>query len=539
MSIGASDFPDCFQIPEGMPPKKYKIMDRELMDQVIGSYVTAAKNIASCGFDMVLVHCGHGWLLSQFLSPISNHRTDEYGGSLENRMRFPLEVLKAMHDAVGGQLNIDIRVSVGGHLDEETLDTEVEEMIAFVRAAEPYITGCNVSVCNIFHHYTTEYMCQSYYLPHMVNTEFAQRVKEAGVNVPVTATGSITTVAQAEEILAAGKADLVGMGRATLADGGAVIKAQQGREDEVRPCMRCAYCTGRLRGNRGIRCAVNPTLGREAEYPVKSRAPVSKKVIIIGGGIAGMQAAQTASERGHDVTLYEKSGHLGGMGVAAASLPDKYDMRRYLAWMIDRTMKCGAKIILNTEATSKLLKNQKADAVLIAIGAVSAAPPIPGLGGKNVFWAGDVDMGIVEVGDKVVIAGAGLTGAECAIPLARAGKHVTVIDMIPQHRFISDATEQVQMSLNRLYSELKIEKIFDAKILEITDSALKYADKDGKEHYIEADNVINALGTSVNTAEVNALYSAVNESYAIGDCNGGVKNIVHAIESSFAFAMEL
>lgn len=515
------------------------VMDRALMDEIIAVYADDAERIMKAGFDEILIHCGHGWLLSQFLNPRFNKRTDEYGGSLENRMKFPLEVIKAVYERVGHKMAVDIRVSTGGVLSPY-VDQDFDEMVAFIRAASTYITGANVSVMDMLQPETSEYMCQSYYLPHKVNTIWAERVKAAGVPVYISCSGSVVTVAEAEEILAAGQADLVGMGRAAIVDNLHFTKAFRGQEDKVRPCLRCAHCTDRLFEFNPIRCAVNPLAGREYEYPDIPLAKVKKKVMIIGGGPAGMQAAQTCIQRGHNVVLYEKSDRLGGTLHVAAALEDKYDMRRYLQWMIKETMGCGAKIALNYEAGVDDIRKYKPNAVIIAIGSMPSRPPIPGISGDNVVLAGDVDTGVVNTGQKVVIMGAGFTGSECAIPLAREGKEVTIIDMIPQQQYdTAGIGAQAWMSILRLHKELKVTVILDAKIKQITNLGVLYTKRDGTKEFVAADTVVNALGLSIPYDKVESLIYEVPETYTIGDCSGNKMSIDNAILSGFTYAMEL
>ena len=515
------------------------IIDRKIMDDIIKRYIGAADRLMRAGFDEVLVHCAHGWLITQFLNPRMNARTDEYGGSLENRMRFPLEVLKAIHDTVGHKMSVDIRVSVGGPLSPHT-EKDLEEMIEFIRVASPYVNSANISVSTPENIASTEYMCQPYYLPHMVNTEWCARARAAGLPIPVMATGSIVTTEEAEEIIASGKADMVGVGRGTLVDDRHYDKDFHGREEDVRPCLRCAHCTDRLFHFLPVRCAVNPTCGRERDYPRITPALKKKKVIIVGGGPAGMLCAQTAAERGHEVVLYEKQNKLGGLLHVAAALPDKYDMRRYTDWIIKKTEQCGAKIVLNTEVTADIIKKEAPDTLFVAIGSEPAIPPIPGLDGDNVVLVNDVDTGKVKTGKKVVVLGAAFSGAECAIPLMREGKDVILIDMISEMTFTGYSMgSQVWLGIQRNHRELGAEYVFDVKITEITKAGVKYTKRDGSEGFVECDTVINALGLKVNHDKVNELLLSVKESYAIGDSLDSDMTIDNAVFTGFSYAMDI
>lgn len=253
-----------------------------------------------------------------------------------------------------------------------------------------------------------------------------------------------------------------------------------------------------------------------------------------------MQAAQTCVERGHEVVLYEKSDKLGGMLHVTGALPDKYDMRRYTEWMIRKTFECGVRVVLNHEASPEDIRREAPDAVMIAIGSEPAYPPIPGIRGDNVVLAADVDINAVEVGKKVVIMGAGFTGSECAIPLAREGKEVTLIDMFPQAQYDNAGWgNQGWMSILRLHKELGIKVALDSRIAEITDKGVKYTGPDGEERFVEADTVIHALGLKINEDKVNELIHVVPETYTIGDCFGDKMNIDTAIMTGFTYAMEI
>lgn len=537
--IGVSTWPEGVK-PMGPSVPDVMVMDKEMLTKVKEQYLAAVGRCVMAGFDCVTIHLGHGWLISQFLSPVFNKRTDDYGGSFENRLRFPLEVLTAVREAFGKKIAIDARISGGTRCDPSRGELSDEELVQVAKAVEPYVDMLNVSVSWAPYQEGSEYMCMSYLLPHMANVPYAERIK-AAVNVPITATGSITTLEETEALLADSKCDLVGIGRANMADDGLVWKSLRGLEDKVRPCIRCAWCTGRLQPPyfRKIRCSVNPLLGRELEYRfLPSKSPVPKKVMIVGGGLAGMQAAQTATMRGHDVTLYEKYDRLGGIIQTSAALPYKGDFRRYLKWMVETTEKCGARIELNTEVTPELIKKEKPDALLLAIGAEPLVPPIPGMDGKNVVWVGDADTGKAKVGERVVIAGAGLSGAECAIALAQSGKKVTLVDMMPEANFLADASGQVMLSIKRLHRELGVEKIFSAPIKSVTSQGLKYGSSQG-EKLLEADTIINALGMKTNNKKLGELLEIIPVTWCIGDCGGGKMSIMNATDSGFTYALEI
>lgn len=518
------------------------VMTHQDIKDVVEMYAESAYNLMKADFDMCLVHSGHGWLLWQFLSPTFNRREDEYGGSLENRMRFPLEVFKAVREAVGNKMAIDMRVT--GHPRNHHPENEMsmDDLITYLKAVSAYADSVNVSASAAAYMESGAYMCQSYYLPHKTNAEFARTIKSADTGLIVSTAGSFVDFDMADEWIASGGSDIVGMARALLADDKACLKAYRGQDEDIRPCIRCAYCTNRLESFEHVRCTVNPFVGRMDEYPYQPLplAPKKKRLMIIGGGIAGMEAAQLAAKRGHEVLLYEKNPELGGMLTVASALPDKYDMRRYLAYMIRKTYECAA-VHLNTIVTPELVKTVNPDAVLVAIGAIPSDPPIPGLHGDNVVLAGLVDNKEAETGDNVVVAGAGLTGTECAVELARQGKTVTVIGHNTPENFLADASGQIRQALMDVVlpglSNLKF--IFNSRVTSIEPGSVFYTDADGNIIQIAADTVVNALGMTVDEKQVEALINVVPESFAIGDCNGGRKYMLHATESALAYVMEL
>ncbi len=370
---------------------------------------------------MVMIHGAHGNLIGQFLSPLVNHRTDWYGGSLENRMRFPLQVIKAIREKCGRNINIEYRIS-GDEIIEG--GQRLDEVLEFLKVAQKDIDIAHISAGLIVDTRYQQFTIPPYYMPHCHNVQYAEVAKKV-LDIPVTTVGSITTIAEAEEILASGKADIVGM-----ADNNIVTKAYRGQEDTIRPCLRFIEGCGNIFFGKQIRCSVNPIIGRESRYKTIPKADVKKKVMVVGGGPAGMMATQTLIQRGHDVILFEKSGQLGGLLHEASALPFKGDLRRYLDWDIRTTMNCGADIRLNTEVTPKVIEEVNPDALVVALGSSVLVPNISGVDGSNVVTVTDVDTKKVKTGQKVVVCGGGLSGMECALGLAMEGKDVTVVDMV-------------------------------------------------------------------------------------------------------------
>ena len=253
-----------------------------------------------------------------------------------------------------------------------------------------------------------------------------------------------------------------------------------------------------------------------------------------------MECAQISVARGHDVVLYERDDKLGGMLHVAAALPDKYDMRRYTEWQIKKTMECGARIVLGVEVTLDIVRKEAPDTLFVAVGSEPSKPPIPGISGSNVVLVNDVDSGSVEPGKKVVILGAGFSGSECAIPLLREGKDVTLVDMISKQTFdMFSMGSQVWLSIQRLQKELGAKFIFDAKVSEITAEGVKYVGEDGFEGFVKCDTIVNALGLKVNRDMIDELLLTTPESYAIGDSLDSDMTIDNAVATGFCYAMEV
>lgn len=514
-------------------PQELKVMDKEDMESVKKTWAECAVRCKECGFDMVMLHAAHNNLLGSFLSPESNFRTDEYGGSLENRMRFPLEVFETVRKAVGPDYPMEMRVSINEMTEKGLV---FEDTLEFLKQSQKYVNLICLSRGTVFVVDAIKYLCPSYLMPHMINVDYAKIVKE-NVNIPVQVVGNIFSIAEAEQILAEGKADIVGICRSYMAGPTMIEDAVKGQEYKTRPCIRCMDGCGAVYLGAPIRCAVNPKLGRETRFGKVAKADVKKKVYVIGSGPAGMQAVETLLERGHDVTLFDKADKLGGMLHDASSVKFKNELRKYKDWFIRHTEESGVKIRLNTEVTIDLIKKEKPDAVLVATGAHYAKPPIPGI--EKAIMARDVDYGTVKVGNKVIVCGGGLTGCETALQLAREGKDVTVIDMIPESDFAKGQFYIIRSSLMAEIKKAGVKFAGNLRIKEYTDNGIIVTDKAGNEFEMKADTVVNALGLKAD----DTLYKEIKaempwDTYGAGDCLCS-KNIYNATFSAFNIAVEI
>lgn len=508
-----------------------KAMDRADMDEVKNYYVDSAVRCKKAGFRMIMLHCAHNNMLAQWVSPDSNVRTDEYGGSLENRLKYPIEVIRAVREAVGEDMVIEARFSA----QEDTPGgLEFPEALAFMKAAEPYIDIIHVSQGNVFNLGGT-FCIPTYFKGRQLNVPFAAEVKKH-VKIPVAVVGNITSLAEAEEIIASGKADIVAMAKSFMADGDLVWKSLDGRADEVRPCTRCDHCGNANVYGTSMHCAVNPHMGESEPIP---KAEISKRVMVIGGGPAGMTAAQVLRARGHEVDLYEKTDRLGGLLDDATIAPFKEYMRLYLDWHKKETMRCGANIHLNTEVTMELIEQEDPDAIVVCCGSKYLEPPIPGVDNKLVARVKDVEQHQVSVGEKVVVCGGGITGVECALMLAMEGKQVTVIDQIPAEQFCAGMPVFNRADLLDHLKQYHVNCIGNAKIQKFTDHGVCVALPDGEKE-LTCDTAVLALGVRPDRTLADKLLERYpSDVWVVGDCVSSGRNLYHANQDAYHAALNI
>ncbi len=535
-----AEIDEYFSKLQGKTPAEVEEMSISLINKTIQDYADAAGRCKDSGFKMVMIHGAHGMLPSQFLSQYVNKRTDRYGGSFENRARFCIELLDAVRRRVGQDFIIEYRISA-----DELVEggMKLQEVIEFVKLIKDKIDILHVSAGMLPNPFTIQYMIQPLYVPYMLNVHFAEEIKKAvGNDLYVATVGSVMTLDNAEEILVRGLVDFVSMARPFVADPEFMRKTALGKVEDVRPCVRCNTCCGRSAFFKKTRCAVNPTNGRETRYQdgKVQKADVKKKVVIVGGGPAGMQAALTAIERGHEVVLFEKENSLGGTLKHATDLEFKKDLKNYLHWIVAQTLKSGTRIKLNQEATEEIIKKENPDALILAVGATPIIPNIPGIDKEYVHWSGDVDCGRVPVGDKVVVVGGGLTGAESAVDLAMKGKDVTLIEMKGPEALLNGSSLINRFSLQSLLMKYGVKVVTNTKLEEITDKGIKTINSRFQWVEYEADTVVLALGMRPRKDVINNLRCALPETevYIIGD-GKEIGNVYSAVHSGFDTAAEI
>ena len=504
-------------------------LSKEMIADIVKSYGDAAAAAKKAGFEMLMIHGGHGWLINQFLSPLFNHRTDEYGGSFENRVRFALEVLDSVRDAVGPQFPIEFRMS-GAEFVENGYD--LEEGVRIAQAVESRVDLIHVSAGT--YQGTFGITHPSMFEAHGRNVYLAAEIKKH-VSKPVATVGGLNDPAMMEEIIASGKADVVEMARALLADPQLPRKVTEGRDDEIVHCLRCFTCMAE-RGVTGTRrCTVNPQIGRELDGMEILPARVKKKVLIAGGGPGGLMAAVTAAKRGHQVILCEASDACGGILKGEQALSFKYEMYQLGVTLEKQARDLGVQVRLNTAVTPEYAEKEQADALIIAVGSEPLVPPIPGLDGENVIIVNDYYKCPEKVKDTVAVMGGGLAGCEMAIHLAQIGKKVELIEM--RDTLAPDANIR-----HRPLLLAQIEKYVtvhtEYKGLEVTPEGVRCELPDGSTVLVPGETVICALGQRSRKAQTDALRDAAPFTWVIGDANR-VSTITNAVYQGYHAALDV
>ena len=505
-------------------------MTEKDMEDIAEAYADAAVYMANAGFDIAHVHAGHSWLFPQFLSPILNKRTDCYGGSLENRMRFPLMCLERMRKKVGNRMLISMRLS-GSEREEGGFTTD--DIAVFLNRSEPYVDFVEI---------TTERweLCMpTAYIPRGVNVELAEAIKKTGlVKMPIFVIGAILEPEQAEEIIASGKADGVSMSRALIADPTLPKKARAGKADEIVPCLRCMHCTDHDNAVRHFECSVNPTTAHETRRGFDEeigKAKNLKKVLVIGGGPAGMEAAITACRRGHDVTLVEKNTELGGIIRYAETDILKTELLRFKNYLVRMTERSGAKLMLGTEADEKLVRELAPDHIIVAAG---SRPKVPTFikGYELAHDITDIYFRPETVkGDNIVIIGGGLSGVEAGLHLRTQGKNVTVVEIAECLMGVGFCYKRGVMYAVGKYGLPMYEH---TSCTEISEKGVKCTDAEGRELFIPADSVFYGVGMLSDRELYYRISDLAPFVDIVGDCRS-VGTVCGAMQTGYSAALDI
>jgi 2,4-dienoyl-CoA reductase-like NADH-dependent reductase (Old Yellow Enzyme family)/thioredoxin reductase len=517
-------------VPRLLTGEVPRALTTEEIKGFVEKYAQCARRAKEAGFDGVELHGAHGYLINQFFSIYSNRRTDEYGGSLENRMRFPLEIYRRVRELTGGQFLVSYRLNAKEFVP---METPLEDTIALCQTLEREgVDMLHVSAGSGETPSTVLKIIPPGSVPRGCYTDFAGAIR-ANVRIPVIAVGRINTPEVAEQILRDGKADFVATGRALIADPHWPEKASRGELDRIRRCIGCNQgCQERLVQEQKISCLYNPEVGREGEQ--RPSPEVKKKVWVIGGGPGGMEAAVIAASRGHEVTLYEKERDLGGQALLVSVPPGKEEYSAVKDFLVNELKRLRVRVCLNEEATHEKVSKGRPDAVVLATGSLPIIPEIPGIREENVLTAWEVLNG-GEVGKKVLIVGAGMVGCETALFLAKKGKPVVLIEMLDE--IGRDVGPMNRPRLKEAVKESAVEVKCKTELVSVHSRGATVRNENGP-YDIPAETVVLAVGARPQNSLFPALEGKVRELYAIGDCVSARK-MIEAIHEAYDVGMKL
>ncbi|MGQ9584263.1 MAG: oxidoreductase [Anaerolineae bacterium] len=506
--------------PSAIPSPCYGRVPRQLtiaeIKQIVQDFGQAAARARKAGYDGVELHGGYLYLVGAFISPHTNRRQDEYGGDFERRMRFPVEIVRAIKREAGSDFPVGFKFSAWEEL-EGGVDLKLGVRIAQRMAAEGVCYLHVVTAATADLGVTSRYpSVPTMYFPRNTLLPLARRVKEAVKDVPVMAAGAIGDPTEADEMLARGDCDLVALARALLADPHWARKARLGQR--IRPCIRCNFCHQRLaEPHSPVACTVNPHLTLEAQEvlpPIARR----KKVMVVGGGPGGIVAALTVAKRGHQVVLCEKKDMLGGELIPGSQPLFKSELGRLLQYWRDEVTDSGIEVRLNTEVTPELVRREKPDALIVAVGAAPILPAIPGIQRQNVVSAVHAFLQPTELaGKQVVVLGGGEVGCECAVFLAQQGCKVSLVEMM-EELMLNAEVQATKMDLLKMLADAGVTVLTSTQVTEIAEEGVTLRSGDGSERFWKADYVVVSVGMRPLRHVAHQLAGECADVRVVGDC---------------------
>ena len=538
-SHAPSEIPSLFE-----PVMNAPALTNEQIKRKIELMVQAALLVKASGYDGVEIHAMHwGCLLDQFAMSFTNKRTDEYGGVLENRVRVAKEIVEGIKQMCGPSFPVSMRFGMKSYISgfnkasltgENEVGRTLEESLKIVKLLESFgydVVNIDAGTCDSFY-YATPPM----YMPRGIMLELSGALKNV-VSIPVlTGGGRLDDPFLCEQAIADGKMDAVVYGRASLADPYFPQKVEMGRLEKIRPCLCCNQgCIGRALLGNDASCAVNPVAAREYTFGY-SKALQSKKIVVVGGGVAGMEAARTATLRGHSVSLYEKTDKLGGHLITGGQHTFKVEVHALNRWYQNELGALGVQVHTNSCINAEAIKKMDIDVAILAVGSKPIVPSIPGIDSAKAVSCIDALMGVKTVGKRVVVVGGGLVGCELSLDLAQKGKEVSIVEYLDA---ILSAGESVPLMNYQMLTDLlahhNVKIYVSHNIEEINENGAVIVSKDGQKAELKADSVIIATGFEPVKSMADELYGEGIEIYQVGD-GRRVGNIMRAIWDAYEIA---